>query len=278
MLILGPPPKSLSERVEIMSSKKFARLITSIQQYDRVAVAYSGGVDSTLLLYAAKTALGPGKVVAFTILSSLSPSYAVEKWRSVFLEHFSGEVEHKEINTDPLAWQEFVENGSKRCYFCKKHMYSLLKDSMKGEDCYILFDGTNTDDMKEDRPGLKAIRELDIKTPLFDVDLSKDEIRKIAKEIGLSNYDLPSNSCLATRIPTTRIIDKKILKRINRAETFLLEIGFSGCRVRPIGSYAIIEVQAADVDKISQLLIRNKITSYFNSLSFYDVALSFTQR
>ena len=278
MLILGPPPKSLSERVEIMSSKKFARLITSIQQYDRVAVAYSGGVDSTLLLYAAKTALGPGKVVAFTMLSSLSPSYAVEKLRSVFLEHFLGEVEHKEINTDPLAWKEIVANGSKRCYFCKKNMYSLLKDSMKGEDYYILFDGTNTDDIKEDRPGLKAIRERGIKTPLLDVDLNKAEIRKIAKEIGLSNHDLPSNSCLATRVPTTRKIDKEILKRINSAETYLLEMGFSGCRVRPIGSYAIIEIQAADFDKIFHPARMNKITSYFHSLSFDDVALSFTQR
>ena len=204
--------------------------------------------------------------------------YNLNTLRENFREHFLGEVEHKEITADPLAWKKFIKNDLRRCYFCKKNMYSLLKDSMKGEDCYILLDGTNTDDIKEDRPGLKAIRELGIKTPLFDVDLSKGEIRKIAKEIGLSNHDLPSNSCLATRVPTRKTIDKEILKRINRAEAFLLEIGFSGCRVRPIGSYAIIEIQAGDVDKISRLANRDKITSYFHSLSFDDVALSFTQR
>ncbi len=266
------------ERVEIMSSEKFDRLIKSIARYDNVAVAYSGGVDSTLLLYAARTALGSGKVTALTIISAVSPTYVVEKLRSVFREHFSGEVEHKEINADPLAWKDFVKNDLKRCYFCKKNMYSLLKDSMKDEEYPILLDGTNTDDIEEHRPGLKAIRELGIKTPLVDADLSKDEIRKIAQEIGLSNHSLPSNSCLATRVATTRVIDKEILKRIDLAETFLLKAGFAGCRVKTTGSYAIIEVQAADVDKILRPVNRDKITSYFHSLSFNEVGLSFTQR
>ncbi len=264
--------------VEIIFSEKFDRLIKSIARYDKVAVAYSGGVDSTLLLYAAKTALGPDKVIALTIISSVIPTYAVQKLRSVFRQHFSGEVEHKEISADPLAWKDFVKNDLTRCYVCKKNMYSLLKDSMKDEGYHILLDGTNTDDIKVDRPGLKAIQELDIKTPLLDAELSKDEIRKIAKEIGLSNHSLPSNSCLATRVATTRIIDKEILKRIDRAETFLLKAGFAGCRVKTTGAYAIIEVQAADVDKILRPVNRHKITSYFHSLSFDEVGLSFSQR
>lgn len=258
--------------------KKYDRLIKAITSFDKVAVAYSGGIDSTLLLYAAKTALGSDKVIALTIISSVSPTYAVQKLRSVFREHFSVEVKHKEINADPLAWKDFVKNDLKRCYFCKKNMYSLLKDSMKDEEYHILLDGTNTDDIRDDRPGLKAILEMGVKTPLLDADLSKVEIRKIAKEIGLSNHSLPSNSCLATRVASCRIIDKEILERIDLAETFLLKAGFAGCRVKTTGSYAIIEVQAADIDKILRPVNRNKITTYFHSLNFDEVGLNFRSR
>jgi len=265
---------------ENMTKDPLQRLIDSIKQYERVAIAYSGGIDSTLLLYAAKEALGPVNVIALTLVSPVIPAHVVSNCRSLLKTTFLKGVVHKEIPADPLQWDDFVENSKKRCYLCKKKMYSLLIATIKDEpgSTYILLDGTNLDDTKEDRPGRKALQELNIKTPLLDVGLRKVEIRKLARDIGLPNYNLPSNSCLATRIPTGTPIDEELLTRIDRAESFLQKLGFSGCRVRPRGAYTIIEVQEEHMEKIVQPLVRAQITAFLSDQKFGVVALSFDTR
>ncbi len=257
---------------------KWHCLIKSIKQYEKAAVAYSGGVDSTLLLYAAKEALGGANVVALTLVSPVLPEQVLVNCRAIVKEPLFTGISHKEISAEPLEWEDFVENSTERCYLCKKKMYSLLTESMRDEAQYVLIDGTNVDDTAEDRPGHKALQELGIKTPLLYAGFQKKEIRKLAREIGLSNHNLPSNSCLATRIQTGLKIDAETLKLIDRAESFLLKIGFSGCRVKPRGSYVIIELQAADMEKIVTSSNRKQITSYFYSLKLGDVALSFNHR
>ena len=159
-------------------------------------------------------------------------------------------------------------------------MYSLLIATIKDEpgSPYILLDGTNLDDTKEDRPGRKALQELNIKTPLLDVGLRKVEIRKLARDIGLPNYNLPSNSCLATRIPTGTPIDEELLNRIDRAESFLQKLGFSGCRVRPRGACTIIEVQEEHMEIIVQPLVRAQIKAFLSDQKLGVVALSFDTR
>ena len=261
-----------------MTDDKWTLLVNSLQQYKKVAVAYSGGVDSTLLLYAAKTALGKGNVVALTLLSSVIPTYAVDNCRNVFRKHFLEEVAYREIAADPLQWGKFVQNGSERCYYCKKEMYTILLSAMRKNGCQILLDGTNSDDIKEDRPGLKAVQELDVHTPLLNANLNKLEIRDIAKNIGLVNHDLPSNSCLATRIPRGTKIDQEILASIDKAESFLWEIGFQGCRVRPQGPYTILEIQSDHMHKILVPKVRNLVSSCFSSLKLGTVAMSLTTR
>jgi len=262
---------------DTIQSKMYC-LIESMRQYEKIAVAYSGGIDSTLLLYAAKEALGAANVVALTLVSSVTPEQAVVNCRSIVRGSLFSGITHKEIPARPLEWEDFVQNSPERCYLCKKNMYSLLIAAITDEPAYVLIDGTNVDDTKEERPGRKALLELGIKTPLLNAGLRKIEIRRLAREIGLSNHDLPSNSCLATRIPTGTRIDAEVLKRIDRAESFLLKIGFSGCRVKPQGPYTIIEVQTEDMEKIIQPLSRDQIKSCFYELKFGNVALSFNPR
>lgn len=265
---------------ENMTEDRLRRLIDSIKQYERAAVAYSGGTDSTLLLYAAKEALGAVNVTALTLVSPVIPANVVSNCRAVLNTPLLSGIVHKEIPADPLQWDDFVKNSKQRCYLCKKKMYSLLIEAIKDEPGlpYILMDGTNLDDTEEDRPGLKALQELNIVKPLLAIGLRKVEIRKLAREIGLPNHNLPSNSCLATRIQTGTSIDEELLNRIDQAESFLQEIGFSGCRVRPRGVFTIIEVQHKDMAKIVQPLVRDQIRRNFSDLDFGVVALSFDTR
>ncbi len=265
-------------RCEDLIQDKWNSLIDSISQYGKTAVAYSGGIDSTLLLYAAKEALGPENVIALTLLSSVIPEQAVINCRSTLREPLFTGITHREITANPLDWEDFVENSRERCYLCKKKMYSLLIEAIRGGPLYVLIDGTNVDDTAEDRPGHMALQELGVKTPLLYAGFKKKEIRKLAREKGLSNHDLPSNSCLAARIQTGTKIDAQTLKRIDQAESFLLKIGFSGSRVKPRGSFVVIEVQAADMEKIISSPHRKMITTYFSSLNLGDVALSFFHR
>ena len=261
-----------------ITSAKLYWLIENISQYEKVAVAYSGGIDSSLLLYAAKTALGAGNVVALTLISSVVPTYAVQNCRTLLKESIFNGISHREILVNPFEWDDFTKNSGDRCYFCKKRMYLTLIDSMKNSPFFILFDGTNVDDTKEDRPGRKAVQELNVKTPLLEAGLRKNEIRILAKKVGLSNYDLPSNSCLATRIPTGMCIKEEMLNRIDQAESFLVREGFSGCRVKPYESYTVIEVQASQMKDVIRPENRNRIKEFFASLNFLAVALSLKHR
>jgi len=264
----------MGHRAENRAWEKFDSLLCAISRYDKVAVAYSGGVDSSLLLYAAKTALtGPGKVIALTAISPLCSSYSITGWRTVFNDHFAGEVEHREINMNILENRGFVSNNSGRCYICKKIMYSLLTSSTINEGFRTLLDGTNSDDLEEQRPGLQAIRELGVKTPLSDAGLNKDEIRQLAKDAGLSNHALPSNSCLATRVVPATKITLEMLQCINHAELFMLKLGFSGCRVKPQSKYTRIELEAGNIENIADPTIKSRITSYFIRNKFLSKGL-----
>jgi len=257
---------------------KLHRLINSIRDYEKAAVAFSGGVDSTLLLYAAQKALGTTNVIALTLVSPVFPVHAITNCRAILKMAFFKGINHKEILAELLQWEGFIENNHKRCYLCKKKMYSLLIASLNNYPGYVLLDGTNADDTKEDRPGYRAVQELNVKTPLLNAGLQKTEIRKLARDVGFSNHNLPANSCLATRIPEGTSINEKLLKCIDRAESFLHKIGFSGCRVKPQGTCAIIEVQKVHMNEIIRSQNRARIKAYFLTLDFEIVALSFDQK
>ncbi|WP_457575616.1 ATP-dependent sacrificial sulfur transferase LarE, partial [Desulfomarina sp.] len=191
---------------------------------NRVVVAFSGGVDSTLLLYAAIESIGPANVTAATLSSNIVPTIAAENCKQVFSRHFARKILLKEVKTDPFSWEGFTDNSVKRCYFCKKNMYRCLLDTLcrPGKDVSLI-DGTNSDDLKADRPGYMALLELGVATPLADADLKKKEIRALARNFGLINFNKASNSCLATRIPTGTELNTAILRSVDRAEKFLFD-------------------------------------------------------
>ncbi|MGB3211945.1 MAG: ATP-dependent sacrificial sulfur transferase LarE [Desulforhopalus sp.] len=257
---------------------KYESLLQILRKYKKIGIAYSGGVDSTLLLQAALEALGDKNVIPLYLLSDLNSIDSVQHSREVFTGNFPGISSLREIQVDPLKWRDFVRNDDERCYQCKKRMYTVMLLTLRGENCFVLADGTNVDDLTEHRPGLRAIKELDVITPLVLAGLRKTEIRSLAKLKGLTNFNLLSNSCLATRIPRGSVINKKTLKLIEDAEQFLHQLGFEGCRVRVYDSITLVEVQAQDVDVFIQETIRMQVQQYFLSLGLGSVALKLEGR
>lgn len=231
-----------------------------------------------MLLYAAETALGAGNVVAFHAHSQLNSSASLEESRKVFAGNFPHAAAMQEIQVNPLSWPEFVVNDQDRCYCCKKRMYLALQEAMAVAGCSVLADGTNSDDRQERRPGLRAVSELQVLTPLADVGMTKKEVRQLAEKFGLSNYNLPSNSCLATRIPKNSPITAETLSTIEASENFLNKNGFLGCRVRVYSSYTIVEVQEKDIEAFSDKLNREKVLSFFSALQLAPVALNLAGR
>lgn len=266
--------------VVIMSTTagKIKILEQQLLKYERIAVAFSGGIDSTFLLYFVVKTLGGENASAYSCISDVNSDKGVSTMRNVYNKHFAEKIFLREVPLYPLRWKEFVSNSDKRCYYCKKRMYSTLLEEVHKDSFYILADGTNVDDLKGGRPGLRAIRELQIHTPLVDAGLTKQEIRKVAKELGLINHDLASNSCLATRIKEGTMITLDGLKLVEKAEAYLHKLGFEGCRVKIDGANALIEVQRGDFERFAQDEIRSGVVHTFNHLGLKVVSLSLRGR
>ncbi len=223
-----------------------------LRSFTHIAVAFSGGVDSTLLLWAACAAMGPENVTALHAVSSLIAE--ADQHRAARLVVGPGGIgcSYRPVRVQPLHWPEFVCNSPQRCYFCKKRMYqSLLSEAEKTGGSTLLVDGTNRDDRQSHRPGLQAIQELMIGTPLADAGLHKNEIRSLARGKGLPNWDQPANSCLATRIAPNQPITESLLGVIAATEQFLQEQGYAGCRARPVQQTMRIQAMGRDQPSLS---------------------------
>lgn len=196
---------------------KLEKLKDWFKSKGKVGVAFSGGVDSALLLKVGKMALGDN-VVAVTIHSVLNKEKELEVAKDLAKQL---EVQHEIINIDDLKVPEVAHNHKERCYFCKKNRFTIIMDKLKEKNIDVLVEGSNVDDLKDYRPGLRAIKELGIKSPLQEVGFTKKEIRALAKYLDLPVWDKPSEPCLATRFPvgTNLSIDK--LKRIEKGEIYL---------------------------------------------------------
>jgi uncharacterized protein len=226
-------------------TQKYEHLQAVLRPLHRVAVAFSGGIDSALVLKAACDALGEENVLALFARSTLLKKREIARaiqWPQV--NGYSPGLLLDVVDVHPLGWKDFVNNGVERCYACKLHIYKLFFEQMERHGISVLLDGTNTDDLKTHRPGLRAIHELGVKTPLVEVGIDKADVRDLGRLLGLSNWDHPSSSCLATRIPNGIKINEAKLRLVERCESELERCGLTNCRVRLMDEDAMTLVLA----------------------------------
>ncbi|MFA6498678.1 MAG: ATP-dependent sacrificial sulfur transferase LarE [Desulfurivibrionaceae bacterium] len=254
----------------ISLSEKYRELQQVFVQHKEVAVAFSGGVDSSFLLYAACVTLGPSLVHAFHARSELlSPSEAEGVERTI---RERGCFFHS-IAINPFSWPEFVSNGPDRCYHCKKKIYqSFLADQFftKG---VVLFDGTNRDDLGQDRPGLMAVSEFNVQTPLACVGFTKKEIRLLSREFFLPTWDAYASSCLATRIVQGEPITREKILLVSQCEALLQKKGFMGGRVRLSEETATIAVLQKDLSELQKKHVFSAIKDDFLLLGLRGVVI-----
>lgn len=215
------------------------------QENGRAAVAFSGGVDSAYLLYAAK--LSGAEVKAYYVKSVFQPQFELDDARRLAKEL---DVELKEIEVDVLTEDTITSNPYNRCYYCKKKIFFKIMKAAKEDGFTLLLDGTNASDDAGDRPGMRALQELKIRSPLRECGLTKQEIRRLSKEAGLFTWDKPAYACLATRIPSGIEITREKLFKTEQAEDFLFALGLKDFRVRMLGDAAKLQVPADQFGKV----------------------------
>lgn len=221
------------------------KLIDFFMEHPRVAVAFSGGVDSTYLLYAARQYAK--EVQAYYIKSAFQPQFELDDALRIAKELG---VQMKTIYLDIFADEKIVSNPCNRCYYCKKRIFSAIIEQAKTDGFTVLLDGTNASDDADDRPGIKALHELSVLSPLRLCGLTKTEIRRLSQEAGLFTWSKPAYACLATRIPTGEQITEEKLRATEAAENYLFSLGLNDFRVRRMGNAAKIQVPAAQIGKV----------------------------
>jgi len=236
----------------------------------KVVVAYSGGVDSTLLLRVAKESLREENVVAVTALSPLYPDRELAGAKRMAQEMG---VKHILIESNELEIEGFSKNPSNRCYFCKKELFEEMQSLARKEAISFVVEGSTLDDEKDHRPGRRAIQELGIRSPLQEAGFTKKDVRELSRTLGLPTWDKPSFACLASRFPYGEEITPEGLRMVDEAEDFLFSLGFKQVRVRHYQSLARIEVYPEEMSRLMSGSLREKVVNRLKEIGYRYVTL-----
>ncbi len=246
-----------------MPSESLERLSAVLRNYGRIALAFSGGVDSSLLLAVSLQVLGPDNVrILFAHSCLLKPAEIQRALNWPAQHNVAPGVRVEPVDFSPLGWKEFVRNPPDRCYHCKRKIYAAFIKRLRSCSCPVLVDGTNRDDLASDRPGLRAIQELGVRMPLVEAGLHRHDVCLLSRQLELSTWQQPSSSCLATRIPHPMRITPERLQQIAAWEESLEDLGFNGCRVRfsPVQEKCVlVQIREADFSLLVSSRIRRHI-------------------
>ena len=234
-----------------------------------VLVSFSGGVDSSYLLKVAHDTLGPAAVAA----TGLSQTYATEEMEEARMIAEEIGAEHIMVETAELTDPRYADNTHQRCFFCKTELYSQLSETARKRGLDVVIDGSNADDLDDFRPGMRAARDLGVRSPLQEVDLTKAEIRVLSAQHGLRTWDKPAMACLSSRVPYGTPVTIEVLDGVGAAEAFLRTLGLRELRVRHHGDVARIETDAAGMVRLLEDGTRERVVERLRTLGYLHVAL-----
>ena len=214
-------------------------------QHPKAAAAFSGGTDSAFLLWAAREY--GCQVQAYYVKTAFQPAFELEDAQAL-AQALS--IPLTVLELDIFSCPEAVANGPDRCYFCKRTLFTQLWSRARRDGHTLLLDGTNASDNAGDRPGMRALRELEVRSPLRECGVTKDQVRRLSREAGLFTWDKPAYACLATRVPTGTAVTPEALQRVENAENILFKMGFSDFRIRLLGKNALLQLPESQMDRL----------------------------
>ncbi len=252
------------------SSEKLKRLCGYLKTMDSILVAFSGGMDSSFLLKVAFDVLSRDKVLAVTAVSETYTGTELKQARK--FARVLG-VRHEIIRTNELKNKKFSKNPKDRCFYCKKELFGKLKKMSRERGLRNVVDASNADDLADYRPGSRAKKMFGVESPLQDAGISKKEIRRLSRKLGIESWDFPSMACLASRIPCGTPITVSVLRRIENAESYIRKQGVKQVRVRYYVETARIEVEKKDIKRFLNRKFCDKIIKHLKSLGFCYIVL-----
>ncbi len=251
------------------TSPKLAQLQAIFQEMDRALIAYSGGIDSTLVAKVAWDVLGSSALA----VTANSPSLMPEDFADAQMQAREMGIAHRVVETHEMANEQYTSNPVNRCYFCKSELHDTLRPLADELGYAYVVDGLNADDLQDYRPGIAAAKERGVRSPLAEVGITKLEVRELAKQLGLPWWDKPSQPCLSSRFPYGELITSEKLHRVGRAERYLRDLGYRNVRVRSDGDTARIELMPEAIATFASEVNLPDLVEAFQKLGFSYVML-----